>query len=307
MSEEHGWTRFGRGGYSEHAGAEIARRNARRARAAENRFAVQLRGVARQIDIIVTGMFGPGLGEDPAAEAIAAEQLRQIEDTLDAYARLITPWARATAARMLAEVAQRDAAGWHRLGQEIGRALVEEIGRAPIGPPLHRLMDEQVALITSLPREAGLRVHHLALEGLTGGRRWEEIAKDILASGEVSRSRANLIARTETGRAATTLTQVRSEHLGSPGYIWRTARDLDVRLRHRELEGQFVVWGQPPIASEPGQRVMRYHAGAGPNCRCFCEPVLAGETPQLGPRPRNPEYLAALRAAGYTSGAAFET
>jgi SPP1 gp7 family putative phage head morphogenesis protein len=266
-------------------------------RRAEAEYARNLRRIARHIDDIVRG-FAP---DDPAG-------LRQLEETLQAYAVILEPWAETQAERMLAEVARRDANAWHELGKEIGRRLRREIATAPTGLTFQRLMTEQVDLITSLPREAADRVHELATLGLTSGERWNEIAKEIMRTGEVTRSRANTIARTETGRAATNLTQVRAEHVGSPGYWWRTARDADVRPRHKELEGQFVLWSDPPVVTEPGQPEVRAHAGAWINCRCWPESVI-GEAPEPGATlrlPRNPEYLRALRDAGYTAGAVFE-
>jgi SPP1 gp7 family putative phage head morphogenesis protein len=207
---------------------------------------------------------------------------------------------------MLAEVARRDAVAWQEHGKLIGRALREEIQTAPVLPAIQARRDEQVRLITSLPLEAAQRVNDVTVEGLTAGTRWTEIAKQILATGDVTRGRANTIARTETGRTATTLTKARSEYLGSPGYVWRAVRDADTRPRHRELDGQFILWSDPPVVTEPGQPEVRAHAAAWVNCRCWCEPVLAGETPQTGPLPRNPAYLEALRTSGYSTGAAFE-
>jgi SPP1 gp7 family putative phage head morphogenesis protein len=303
-----GWSPFfdpkpGRPGYGlkgrgAHQGYQEARRAAIRARRAENQFAVQLRRIARMIGHIVTGMATP---DEPSG-------LQRIVAALQDYGRLITPWANATAERLLADVSRRDAAGWHQLGQSINRALREEIAGADIGPHVQRLIAETTDFITSLPYDAAERVQRLAMEAVTGGKRWEDIAQELYASGEVSLSRANLIARTETSRAATTLQQVRAEHVGSEGYIWRTARDRDVRVSHKDLEGSFHKWSEPPVATDPGQREVRAHPGQIYNCRCFPEIVLPGMdiSARLGPQARNPAYLEALRAAGYTEGAAFE-
>ena len=133
---------------------------------------------------------------------------------------------------------------------------------------------------TSLPLDAAQRVHELTTGALYEGARANEIAAEIMKTGEVTRSRANLIARTEVGRSATTLTQARAESVGSVGYIWRTARDYDVRQRHKELEGTFHAWNDPPVATDPGQRPIRAHAGSIFNCRCYAEPVLPGESAQ---------------------------
>lgn len=130
-------------------------------------------------------------------------------------------------------------------------------------------MADQVTLIKSLPLEAAERVHRLAIEGIETGGRASSLAAEIMRTGEVTQSRATLIARTETGRVSTVLTQVRAEHIGSPGYTWRTVGDSDVRPSHRAMDRQFVPWGKPPTLDG-----LTGHAGAIPNCRCYCEPVI---------------------------------
>nr|WP_246374794.1 phage minor head protein [Pseudochelatococcus contaminans] len=130
-------------------------------------------------------------------------------------------------------------------------------------------MAEQVRLITSLPSEAAQRVHDLTIEGITQGTRASEIAKKIMEAGDVTASRANMIARTEVSRTATLLTQARAEYVGSDGYIWRTSGDSDVRPSHKAMNGKFVRWSELPELDG-----MVGHAGALPNCRCYPEPVI---------------------------------
>jgi SPP1 gp7 family putative phage head morphogenesis protein len=265
-------------------------------RNAERWYARQLRGIAQQVQIIVHGMFGH---EDT--------RLDQIEQTLQDYARLITPWAEAVAARMVGEVSRRDARAWFRHGREMGRLLHQEIVTAPTGRTMTDLMADQVGLIKSLPLQAAQRVHDLATGSLYGGERWEKISDEIWDTGLVTKSRANLIARTETSRAATSLTQARAEHIGSPGYWWRSTLDADTRPRHRQLNGKFILWSDPPVVSEPGQKEMKAHAGASPNCRCWPMPATDPEQAQVDRTFRtSPAFRRALRRRGYTTGAAFE-
>ncbi len=185
------------------------------------------------------------------------------------YAEGLMPWAEATAARMLADVNRRDETAWMEQAKEMSRALREEIRTAPTGATMRALLAEQVTLIQSIPLEAAQRVHELTLEGIENGTRASEISKAIQASGEVAKSRADLIARTEVARTASTLTQARALHIGSTGYIWRTSGDSDVRESHRKMNGQFVAWDDPPTLDK-----MTGHAGAFPNCRCYPEPVI---------------------------------
>jgi SPP1 gp7 family putative phage head morphogenesis protein len=219
-----------------------------------------LRAVAARVGAIVKRFAPKGAVDDVAG----------LKAALDKYSVQLEPWAKRQVQLLLATVERKNKRAWHQQGLEIGRALVKEI-RGPVGEVVRGMMHEQVGLITSLPREAAERVQELSLRALTKGGRSEGIAREIMRTGAVTLSRAKLIARTETGRASTALTQARALELGSEGYVWRTSRDPDVREDHRKLEGRIIPWDDPPIAGPNGQR---YHAGAGPACRCYAEPVI---------------------------------
>lgn len=246
-------------------------------RKAERAYGNALASIARQI-----GAFARGF--DPAEP----NSMTMFENLLSRYSEAIKPWATATAQRMLVDVSRRDEAVWNSLAQDMSRSLREEVRDAPTGELLRQMLNEQVDLITSLPRGAAQRVHKLVLEGMEGGTRASEIAAEIMRSGQVTKSRAMLIARTEVARAASGLVQARSVHVGSEGYIWRTAEDSDVRPAlslpakqrakfvgsHRKLNGKFIRWDSPPVS---GQRGERAHAGQIYNCRCYPEPVIPDE------------------------------
>lgn len=230
-----------------------------RARKAEENYARRLRKVARHIGDIVSGF----PVDDPAAWP-------EIEGALARYAGTISGWAQSAARTVVTEVAARDKAAWLSISQEMGKALRREIADAPTGAVMRKALEEQTKLITSLPTEAAERVRKLTLEGITEGRRASEIAEEIKKSGEVSKARANTIARTEVSRTATELTKARAQFVGSTHFIWRTAGDSDVRPSHKALNGQSFRWDQPPEC-DPG-----YHALPGGiwNCRCWAEPIL---------------------------------
>lgn len=172
---------------------------------------------------------------------------------------------------MIADVARRNAKAWIAHGIEMGQSIRSEIATAPTGELYKALMLEQVELIKSLPLEAAKRVHALTNEGLVDGRRAGEIAKQIMAQEGISINKARLIARTEVARTASNFTQARAVFAGSPGYFWRTSGDGDVRDTHRAMNGKYVAWDSPP-KTDAG--LAPYHAGCGPNCRCFPDPVL---------------------------------
>ncbi len=229
-----------------------------RAKKVEREYARRLLGVARHVGELIRGF--------DLTAPFASDKIRS---ALDRYSHFLRPWAESVGTRMVAEVAQRDERSWFRVANQMGEALRKEIASAPIGDVIRERQAEQVRLITSLPLEAAERVQHMTREGIIKGWRADQIADEIMKTGEVTRSRAELIARTETGRTSTLLTQARAEHVGSPGYNWVTAGDTDVRASHKAMNGKFVAWNDPPTLDG-----LTGHAGALPNCRCFCSPII---------------------------------
>lgn len=192
---------------------------------------------------------------------------------LDRYAEALTPWAEKTAAKMLIEVDARDREAWRALGNAISNGMHVLIHRAPVGAELKKLLDLNVGLIKSLPIEAGKRVHELTLKGLEDSTRAREIATEIERTGEVTTSRATLIARTEVARTSSVLVETRSQAAGLTHYIWRTAHDGTVRPGHKAMEGKVIEWANPPAVEENG-KIMNFHAGQIWNCRCYPEPII---------------------------------
>lgn len=231
------------------------------ARASESSFNTRLRQVAKQVDAIVRGIAPDG---DPDAVHKAVGILEQ-------YATIIEPWATSVARYMIADVSRRNLKAWTEIGKQMSRALRAEIEQAPTGMLYSGLMDSQVRLIKSLPLEAAKRVHDITTGALYSGVRAATLAEQVLLTGKVTASRATLIARTEVARTASNLTQARALFVGSEGYVWRTSKDSDVRPTHQEQEGRYIRWDKPP---KTDKNLDPYHAGCGPNCRCYPDPVI---------------------------------
>jgi SPP1 gp7 family putative phage head morphogenesis protein len=246
----------------------IARERFMKARIAERQYQRHLVAVGRHVGDIVRGFADKGI----------IANFDALRAAMTGYSKLLRPWATAVTERMHAEVSRRDLNAWKQLSRSIGSGLHREIEKTPVGEIRRVLMQEQVTLITSLPIEAAQRVHNLTLGTLYSGERAESVAKEILRSGQVTAARARLIARTETSRTASVLTQARAEFVGSDSYIWRTVQDSDVRNvdgnpigSHRDLEGNTFRWDDPPVTSTNGKRSA---PGCIYNCRCWPEPIL---------------------------------
>lgn len=192
-------------------------------------------------------------------------------DRLDRYADLIEPWAEAVSSRLMSTLELSDDAMWRDRSVAISAGL-RDIMNSGTGQVTRSIIDEQVKLFKTLPLQAADRVydiHNEAIDAVVKGRRSSELTAEIMRTGEVTEARARTIARTEVGRASTALTQARSTAIGSPGYIWRTAEDSDVRHSHAQMEGKYVAWASPPTLDG-----MTGHAGQFPNCRCYPEVVV---------------------------------
>jgi SPP1 gp7 family putative phage head morphogenesis protein len=234
----------------------------RRVRNAELLFGRALRAVAAQIGAIVKGFDH----NDPEAQVRIEQLLRQYSVTLG-------PWARSVAQRMILEVSRRDEVAFNRVAKTMSRNLRKELEGAPIGDVVRESLNRAVPLITSLPTEAAERVHQLTLEArTTTGARAAEIAQRIYETGNVTKARAMLIARTEVARTASAITAARAQHVGSTHFIWRSVEDPDVRPLHKKLNGTVHRWDDPPVSDE--RTGIRSLPGQIWNCRCIPEPVL---------------------------------
>ena len=170
---------------------------------------------------------------------------------------------------MIDDVNARNRQFWRQQSEQIGRGLAIELANTDIGQAVQDELRLQVELIKSLPRQAALQVHELALGAMTDGQRAAGLVDSIIALGSKTRSRAMLIARTEVGRVSGEMTKARAMTAGSDGYIWRSAEDRDVRPSHKKMNGRFVKWNEPPTLDN-----LTGHAGCLPNCRCYIEPVI---------------------------------
>lgn len=225
----------------------------------EEKYARQLRDVARQIGRIVGS-------HDP----MTISGLSALQTALEQYAGILRPWAVRTAAQLAEKLDAQDRSMWSRQSVKIGQRLREIVENDPAGQQMREFQERQVHYITSLPIEEGQRVQRLAVEARMGGRRPDELAQEIARSGEVAASRATLIARTEIARAGAVLTETRALAIGATHYVWRTSKDRAVRQSHREMEGKVFEIGNPPTLSDgtttaPGQIY---------NCRCTAQIIL---------------------------------
>ena len=104
------------------------------------------------------------------------------------------------------------------------------------------------------------------LEGKLGRRTFEKVLKE---SGS---TKAKLIARTESAKLQTAITENNSKDLGSVCYRWRSSHDKRTRPSHLAMNNVIVFWRKDE--EKPILDGMQGNAGEFPNCRCDPQPIF---------------------------------
>lgn len=226
-------------------------------RRSEIQYRKSLLAIANQIGEIVAGSYD---GSQASADKTAS--------ILVDYSDVISDWAEMVGHKMFAQVEREEWNQWRSVSEEIASGLRDVVGNTPVGQVAQDIVYRQIQLMKSLPLEAADRVKDIqerAIQAVINGERPEQLYEMIMASGDVSASRAQLIARTEIGRATGALTQARALSVGSEGYWWRI-EGAGTRDSHRKMKDKFVRWDNPPTLDG-----MTGHAGCLPNCKCWPE------------------------------------
>lgn len=105
------------------------------------------------------------------------------------------------------------------------------------------------------------------------GVRVEVLANDLVERFDVSKARAELIARDQVLKLNGQVTKQRQMSAGITKYRWSTSLDGAVRDTHAALEGTIQSWDSPPEVA-PGRFE---HPGMDFQCRCVAIPILPGE------------------------------
>lgn len=130
--------------------------------------------------------------------------------------------------------------------------------------------DENIRLVENAGRAYADDVRDIFEDPDNTGRTVDDLADMLVQRGNVSESRAELIARDQTLKLNGQVNQIRQTAAGIASYVWSTSHDERVRPEHAELDGQEFTWasGGAPDIGHPGEDIM---------CRC----VAIAVTPDL--------------------------
>ena len=167
---------------------------------------------------------------------------------------------------------------------------------------------EQVTLITKASQDMLDAVARRIREGVKAGKSARQVTAMINADlPGISYRRARIIARDQTAKLNSALTQGRMADAGIETYIWSTSEDERVRGNptglypkalpsHYVMNGKVCRWDDPTVWLENGEWVKRagdapyFHPGMDIMCRCVAIPnwdelegVGASELPEPEP------------------------
>ena len=135
----------------------------------------------------------------------------------------------------------------------------------PILDAMKAATKANIELITSIPDQFFEKLGDAVGKNMEAGMRFENLAKEIERIGDVTESRAKLIARDQTSKMNGAFNQARQTSLGIERYIWQTSGDERVRDDHAKNDGDTFRWDKAPLTGHPGEDI---------NCRCVAIPVF---------------------------------
>ena len=134
---------------------------------------------------------------------------------------------------------------------------------------MQNAIKENFKMIKSIPEEVLKLTEHkyidTMIEQVAKGSIGRDTFKKQLAEHGVKN--AKVIARTETAKLQTAITENRAKELGSIAYTWRSSNDKRTRPSHKAMNGVIVFW-RTALEEKPLLDNMHGNAGEFPNCRC---------------------------------------
>ena len=144
---------------------------------------------------------------------------------------------------------------------------------------MERWVEDNVALIKTIPQESLGRMRQIVLEGYRNGETTTAIVKQIQRTYSVDRRHAQLLARDQIAKLNGDITQQQQQDAGVVEYVWSTSGDSRVRPSHAALNHKRFRWDDPPVVDEKTGR--RCHPGKDYQCRCCALPVFNIKTVDL--------------------------
>lgn len=207
---------------------------------------------------------------DANAEKVIRALFASVQDQLQSLFpdSLLRKWAQS----MVGHVNKKAKTNTKKYAKAIDVEIEPLLKDGKLNPFFENVIDENVGLIRSIPQEKAVTFKNTLISLINADAPQSLIAEKIQANFNLSKSKAKLIARDQTGKLNGKLNKYRQEQIGGKRYVWRGAMDHRERKDHKRLEGKTFDWSKPPVVDRATGR--RGHPGEDYQCRCYAEMVL---------------------------------
>ena len=167
-----------------------------------------------------------------------------------------------------------------KTSSNVNNAIGVDLKNVIAGENLTEFVEMQVIqnaeLIKSVPQDAIEDIRRIVLNGLSEGKRHEEITKLISGNAKGTtftkmNNRIKTIARTEVAKLNSQITNKRLTNLGIQRAVWDATNDSRTRACHRARDGKEYDIAKGLFSTcdgltiQPGQEI---------NCRCVAVPIV---------------------------------
>ena len=162
--------------------------------------------------------------------------------------------------------------------QAFGIDLTGMLGDGAIREKMEQAVRENVDLITSIQTDFIHDIGEAVFSNMKDGGRHENLIDLIKERGNVTKSRATLIARDQASKLNADLTESRSTALGLDLYEWSGTGDERERESHFVLNNMLCKYSDPTVYSDDGGKTWKKRASIGAfigkpgedyQCRCL--------------------------------------
>lgn len=109
--------------------------------------------------------------------------------------------------------------------------------------------------------------------GIRNGDSYQDLAKKISDTTDVSQARAEFWAKDQAKNFFAEQSKIRQTQAGFPGFYWKTQKDSRVRDTHSHLQDKYYTWDELPFVNRKGLGLVRTKPGEEWGCRCWAEPA----------------------------------
>lgn len=146
-----------------------------------------------------------------------------------------------------------------------------------LGSTMAKAVKNNIDLIQSIKTDFINDIGSQVFEDFKKGKRQADLVKNIYERGNVTKSRAKLIARDQTAKVNSAFNEARNTKLGIDEYTWSGTADERERPSHRVLNGMLCKYSDPTVYSDDDGKTWKkrksigaYEGNPGTDYQCRC-------------------------------------